>query len=93
MVIYIGILSSRTLTEIIYDTEKDEYKEKLKAIGLYNLDPDKFSESFFNIIGKKYVVELIPEQINMLFIGDEFLNFIADDEKEPFVFLEGYLYG
>lgn len=89
----LALLSSRTLTEIIYDTEKDEYKEKLKAIGLYNLDPDKFSESFFNIIGKKYVVELIPEQINMLFIGDEFLNFIADDEKEPFVFLEGYLYG
>ena len=89
----LALLSSRTLTEIIYDTEKDEYKEKLKAIGLYNLDPDKFSESFFNIIGKKYVVELIPEQINMLFIGDEFLNFIADDEKEPFIFLEGYLYG
>ena len=77
----------------VTDTQKEEYINKLKSIGLFNVDPEKFAEGFFDIIGKKYIVELNPEQINMLFIGDEFLNFISDDEKEPFVFLEGYLYG
>lgn len=89
----LALLATRTLNEVIYDTEKEEYINKLKSIGLFNVDPEKFAEGFFDIIGKKYIVELNPEQINMLFIGDEFLNFISDDEKEPFVFLEGYLYG
>ena len=88
----LAIQASSLLPEIIYDKEKEQWKEKLKDLRLYNLDPNKFCDSFFNIISKKYVTEL-SDQINMVLIGDEFFNFIKDDEKEPFIFLEGYLYG
>ena len=88
----LAIQASSLLPEIIYDKEKEQWKEKLKDLRLYNLDPNKFCDSFFNIISKKYVTEL-SDQINMVLIGEEFFNFIKDDEKEPFIFLEGYLYG
>ena len=81
------------MMRVLFPNDIQKYETLLPQIKTYHLDPGKYKESFFNIIANEYQYTPIGGKTTQLItIDNEFFQFLKDDQENPFVFVEGYLY-
>ena len=88
-----ALKSTHMMMRVLFPNDIQKYETLLPQIKTYHLDPGKYKESFFNIIANEYQYTPIGGKTTQLItIDNEFFQFLKDDQENPFVFVEGYLY-
>lgn len=87
-----ALIANSTSPKIFADGYLSTFTNEFNKLNLYNTDSERFEKEFERLISRNYSME--TEDGKKIFVNIEkaLLQFMIDDQSNPFEFIEGYIY-